>query len=57
LGTIWTDPRPFDRNGANFCFRVKTTVDASGASTEVTLSAIDEQTSGFPRQFGERWRS
>jgi hypothetical protein len=44
-------------NGAYFCVRWKTTVFASGASTDFRLSPTEEQVSGLPRQFFDRCRS
>src|SRR4029077_5912506 len=57
FGTMRVAPRPTLRNGAYFCLRWNTTVLGSGASTEATLSEIEEHASGLPRQFFERWRS
>src|SRR5690349_17552438 len=49
--------RSVTRNGANFDFRVKTTVDGSGLATEATLPWMSEQKLGMNVQLLELARS
>ena len=51
FGRIRVLPRPAEMNGAYFCLRTNSTVSGSLTVVEATLSAIDEQPSGFIRQF------
>src|SRR5512140_311140 len=49
--------RSVTRNGANFVFRTKTTVDGSGAEIDATFVWMSEQNAGMNVQFFDAARS